>query len=93
MFETSESDKQQQKLAELETKKKKLELEAKKIKSSISKKKRTEATKRKVLLGELLMSKVEKGQWSKENLLSELDGFLTKDSDRKLFGLEVKIEA
>jgi len=93
MFETSESDKQTEKLAELEAKKKKLELEAKKIKSSISKKKNTSATKRHVLLGKLLISKVEKGEWSKENLLSELNTFLTKDSDRKLFGLESKVSS
>ena len=91
MFKNLEVDKKsKQKLAELEAKKQKLELEAKKLKSSISKKERAEDTKRKLLLGDLLLSKVENGQWSQENLLSELDGFLTRDIDRKLFGLAEK---
>ena len=59
-------------------------------KSYIYKKELTEDTKRKLLLGDLLLSKVENGQWSEENLLSELDTFLTKDIDRKLFGLSEK---
>ena len=90
MFKNSGLDKNKQKLVELENKKKKLEAEAKKLKSSISKKERTEDTRRKILLGSLLMAKIENGQWSQENLLGELDGFLTRDIDRKLFGLSEK---
>jgi len=90
MFKNSGLDKNKQKLVELENKKKNLEAEARKLKSSISKKERTEDTRRKILLGSLLMAKIENGQWSQENLLSELDGFLTRDIDRKLFGLTEK---
>ena len=92
MFKNSGLDKNKQKLVELKAKKKKLEAEAKKLKSTISKKERTEDTRRKILLGSLLMAKVENGQWSQENLLSELDGFLTRDIDRKLFGLAEKVQ-
>ena len=91
MFKSKGVDKNKQKLEELEAKKKKLELEAKRLKSSISKKERTEDTRRKILLGSLLMAKVENGQWSQENLMGELDGFLTRDIDRKLFGLPEKV--
>ena len=73
MFKNSGLDKNKQKLVELENKKKKLEAEARKLKSAISKKERTEDTRRKILLGSLLMAKIENGQWSQENLLGELE--------------------
>ena len=90
MFKSKGVDNNKDKLAALELRKKKLETEAKRLKSSISKKERAEDTRRKILLGSLLLAKVENGQWSQENLLGELDGFLTRDIDRKLFGLTEK---
>ena len=91
MFKSKGVDKNRKKLEELEAKKKRLDAEARKLKSTISKKERTEDTRRKILLGSLLMAKVENGQWSQENLMGELDGFLTRDIDRKLFGLPEKV--
>ena len=90
MFKSKGVDKNRKKLEELKLKKQKLEAEARKLKSTMSKKERAEDTRRKILLGSLLMAKVENGQWSQENLISELDGFLTRDIDRKLFGLAEK---
>ena len=87
MFKSKGVDNNKDKLAALELRKKKLEIEAKRLKSSISKKERAEDTRRKILLGSLLLAKIENGQWSQESLLGELDGFLTRDIDRKLFGL------
>ena len=91
MFKSKGVDNNKDRLAALELRKKKLELEAKRLKSSISKKERAEDTRRKILLGSLLLAKIENGQWSQENLLGELDGFLTRDIDRKLFGLAKKV--
>jgi large subunit ribosomal protein L7/L12 len=48
---------------------------------------RKEETRRKILAGALALEKAEKSQEEKKKLLAELDGFLTRPLDRKLFGL------
>ena len=78
-------------IAELETKlkqakAKKQQTEA--LKRTLEqKRKRTEDTRRKVLVGAILLAKVERGEWPKERLLTLLVGELTRDDDRALFDL------
>ncbi len=58
--------------------------------AKIQNQKRKDDTRRKVLVGAAILQKIELNQWPKEKLLHLMDGFLTRDKDRKLFGLESK---
>jgi membrane-bound lytic murein transglycosylase len=49
---------------------------------------RKQDTRRKILAGSLLLERIESDERIKAWFERELDGFLTRDSDRKLFGLE-----
>ncbi len=55
-----------------------------------SRKRRNEDTRRKILVGAIIISKAEKGEVDKEELLALLDAELTRDDDRALFGLPPK---
>ena len=52
-----------------------------------SKKKRGADTRRKILVGALILARVERGEWPQEKLLAMLDASLTREDDRALFGL------
>ncbi len=58
-----------------------------KLKAIESTKKRKEDTRRKILLGAMVMKLIETGYWSKEEIYKHLDEFLDKQLDRQLFGL------
>lgn len=47
---------------------------------------RKDDTRRKILLGSYLLKKME-NEANKENILADLNDYLTEDRDRKLFGL------
>ncbi|MYZ54107.1 mobilization protein [Malikia spinosa] len=49
--------------------------------------KRSQDTRRKILVGAAVLGKVERGEWSKEKLLALLDATLTRADDRALFDL------
>ncbi len=55
-----------------------------------SQQKRKEDTRRKILLGSLMMEMMKKGELDEKKITKRLDGFLTKDADRKLFDLPIK---
>jgi large subunit ribosomal protein L7/L12 len=59
-----------------------------KIKSKEAVQKRKEDTRRKILLGALLMEMMEKEELDKNKIRKRLSSFLTRDIDRKLFNLE-----
>ena len=65
---------------------KKQHIEARK-RAMESKKKRSEDTRRKILVGALILARVERGEWPQEKLLAMLDATLTRDDDRALFDL------
>ena len=65
---------------------KKQQIEARK-RATESKKKRSEDTRRKILVGALILARVERGEWPQEKLLAMLDATLTRDDDRALFDL------
>lgn len=64
----------------------KQKIEARK-KTLASKKTRAAETKKKILLGALMMEKMEEREVTKMRILGELDKFLTRNSDRALFDL------
>ncbi|MEN8443896.1 MAG: hypothetical protein ABG776_02665 [Cyanobacteria bacterium J06555_13] len=45
-------------------------------------------TRRKILIGAAVMARVEHGEWPKDDLLAMMDGFLTRQNERDLFGLD-----
>ena len=51
------------------------------------KRQRSEDTRRKILVGAVILAKVERGEWPKERLREWMDKALTRDDDRTLFGL------
>ena len=52
-----------------------------------SKQKRKDDTRRKIILGALMIEMMKKGELDEKKIIKRLDGFLTKDIDRKLFAL------
>lgn len=63
--------------------------EAKK-RAALAKAERSADTRRKVLIGSLILAKVERGEWPRESMMAMLDKGLTRDHDRELFGLSVQ---
>ncbi|MFV1874078.1 MAG: mobilization protein [Oleiphilus sp.] len=56
-------------------------------KAEVAQRKRKLETRQKILIGAMILNDAEKSEVVKETLLKRLDGFLTRRSDRKLFGL------
>ena len=50
---------------------------------------RRQDTRRKVLVGAVILARVERGEWPRDKLLALLDSHLTRADDRALFGLSV----
>ena len=51
------------------------------------KQQRSDETRRKILVGAVILAKVEHGEWPKERLREWMDKALTRADDRTLFGL------
>ncbi len=51
------------------------------------KRQRSDDTRRKILVGAVILAKVEHGEWPKERLREWMDKALTRADDRALFGL------
>ena len=51
------------------------------------KRQRSEETRRKILVGAVILAKVERGEWPQERLRELMDKALTRADDRALFGL------
>ena len=45
-------------------------------------------TRRKILVGAAVMAQVERGDWPERDLKMMMDGFLTRENERELFGLD-----
>ena len=77
-------------LEKLLERKQKLEAKIKKAKAIESNKQRKADTRKKILWGALTMKLIESGNLNEKEMMKRLDGFLTKNSDRKLFNLPLK---
>ena len=49
-------------------------------------------TRRKILIGAAVMARVDSGRWPKSDLLEMMDGFLTRQNERDLFGLDEGVD-
>ncbi len=73
------------KLDDLLKKREQLNAQIQKERNKQSQQKRKEDTRRKILLGALMMELMKKGELDEKKIMKRLDVFLTKDIDRKLF--------
>ncbi len=78
------------KLDELLKKREQLNAQIQKERNKQIEQQRKEDTRRKILLGALMMEMMKKGELDEKKIMKKLDGFLTLDIDRKLFNLSVK---
>ena len=78
------------KLDDLLKKREQLNAQIQKERNKHSQQKRKEDTRRKILLGALMMELMKKGELDEKKIRKRLDSFLTKKMDRKLFDLSVK---
>src|SRR5471032_3065962 len=83
-------EKAQQRVKDLEDKLKqakalKQKAEAR-VKTAEAKQKRADDTRRKILVGAAILSKVERGEWPKDKMLEMMGQQLTRPDDRALFG-------
>ena len=76
-------------LSQLLKKREELSAQIQKIRAREATQKRKEDTRRKILLGVLVMEMMSKGELDRDKLMKRLDGFLTREIDRKLFELPV----
>lgn len=84
-------EKAQQRVKDLEDKLKqakavKQKAEAR-IKTAEAKQKRADDTRRKVLIGAMMLDHMEKNEATKTSVMGKLNEFLTRPDDRNLFGL------
>ena len=73
------------KLDDLLKKREQLNAQIQQERNKQSQQKRKEDTRRKILLGALMMEMMKKGELDEKKILKRLDGFLTKDIERQLF--------
>jgi hypothetical protein len=74
----------EQRLSELKVRQQR---EARRARTAQSQRERREDTRRKILVGACILTRVERGAMTREALLALLDPFLTRADDRHLFGL------
>ena len=75
------------KLEDLLKKREQLNAQIQKERNKHTQQKRKEDTRRKILLGALMMEMMKKGELDEKKIMRKLDSFLTKDIERKLFDL------
>ena len=78
------------KLEKLLEKREQLNAEIQKARARETAKKRKEDTRRKILLGALVIEMMDKGELDDGVIMKRLEGFLTRDIDRKLFNFPFK---
>ncbi|MEL4895534.1 hypothetical protein [Crocosphaera sp. Alani8] len=78
------------KLEKLLEKREQLNAEIQKARARETTQKRKEDTRRKILLGALVIEMMDKGELDDGVIMKRLEGFLTRDIDRKLFDFPVQ---
>jgi len=62
------------------------------VKSAEAKQKRSDDTRRKILVGAMMLDHMEKNEATKTSVMAKLDAFLTREDDRALFGLHLILQ-
>ena len=79
-----------ERLKKLLEKREQLNAEIQKARARETAQKRKEDTRRKILLGALVIEMMDKGELDDGVIMKRLEGFLTRDIDRKLFNFPFK---
>ena len=74
-------------LEQLLKKQEELKAQIRKEKNKLVLAERKKDTRRQILLGALMIDLMKKGELDEKKIIKKLDGFLTKEIDRKLFDL------
>ena len=77
----------EERIEELKRRKTQIEARLQALLASERWQERKRDTRRKVLAGAMILHLVEAGRFPKEEFLKMMDGFLTRDADRKLFDM------
>ena len=72
-------------LEQLLKKQEELKAQIRKEKNKLVLAERKKDTRRQILLGALMIDMMKKGELDEKKIMKRLDGFLSRDSDRKLF--------
>ncbi|MDJ0649739.1 MAG: hypothetical protein QNJ60_13675 [Xenococcaceae cyanobacterium MO_188.B19] len=78
------------KLEQLLKKQEELKAQIRKEKNKLDQAERKKDTRRKILLGALMMDLMNKGELDEKKIMKRLDDFLSRDTDRQLFDLTLK---
>lgn len=78
------------KLEQVKKKQEQLRLQIQKEQQKESAKKRKEDTRRKILLGAMVLERMDRESEYREQVINKLDSYLTKERDRELFELGEK---
>ena len=81
------------KLETLKAKKEQIEARIKNIEAKEHSRAKKDDTRRKILIGAMVMEQMGKTNEAKSKVLASLDGFLTRPLDRKLFGMPEKTKS
>ena len=77
-------------LDKLLKKKEQLNSKIAKVKAAKAAQEKKDDTRRKILWGALVMRLIDSGQLDEDKWMNQLEQYLTRDSDRKLFGFPLK---
>ena len=72
-------------LEQLLQKQEELKAQIRKEKNKLDQAERKNDTRRKILLGALMMDMMKKGELDEKKIMKKLDGFLSRNTDRQLF--------
>ncbi len=77
-------------LEQLLKKQEELKAQIRKEKNKLSQAERKKDTRRKILLGALMMEMMNSGELDEKKIMKRLDSFLSRNTDRQLFDLTLK---
>lgn len=74
-------------IRQLEEQRARINAEIQRVRSRESQEERKRETRRKILVGAMVLDQVERGEWPEKRLKTAMDRFLDREQDRALFGL------
>ncbi len=74
-------------IRQLEESRARINAEIQRVKGRAQQAERKRETRRKILVGSMVLDLVERGEWLEERLKAALERFLEREQDRALFGL------
>jgi len=82
-----------ERLEKLEQRKQKILAEMERLRAQEVREQRKRDTRRKIIVGAMVLKLVDDGEWPKDRLMERLDGYLTRSNDRELFELPPRAQA